>query len=844
MDAGSWIRAIPRLSLSLELLRAPVNWIRARENKISVPVLIIDVKFKHMRKLLEKRSAALTLGQLIQESDDFVPAHIRLGDRDIPVKLRLKGDMTDHIERGRWAFRIHVKGDDHIFGKRRFSLHHPQGRDYHLEPLFFDILRHEDILVPQYDFVDVILNGDFLGRMAMEEHFSTELLESQKRRESVIVKFDESLVWAAKDGSHQGFLGAFDNYANTTISPFRHSKIIKSPELADNLRLATGLLRAFVEGQLPPSKAFDAKKLGQFVAIAETFGSWHSLAWNNLRFYYNPITAMLEPIAYDAWARHPMSPQQLVEHRDPIVRAWLMDSAVWESYIHALEKMAQEFEGSSLENFLRQREQRYLHILHYYYPLLRPFDFGAVIVRARQLLQHIQLEGGLPLPDYPKFLHTHLVQDSQGSYVEIANATPEPVRILSIEWMSPEKKERTPIHFRSPLNLPFEIPGTPHRTIPQRIQIDYRNQSTEETVNPTLLISFEVANQRKIHKEIATPYFPLLKESPIPDTSVSHLLAKHSFLIWDDKNQNLIVKKGTWNVTESLVLPRRISLTIQPGTRLQFSSRASIIARGPTFFMGTAQDPIHLEGFADKAKPTTWQGVAVLQAQAQSEWSNVTVRNTTGINHKGWRLSGGVTFYESESHLDHCQFLGNKSEDALNIIRAKFTLSDIEITDALSDGLDADFAQGLIQRGFFQHIGKVGGGDAIDVSGSQIQVEGTTLLDIWDKGLSVGERSTLTARSLTITDALVGAASKDGSRLMLSNSDFKNIRQIGLMAYIKKPEYGAGSITAEHVTFQNVVQAAKAQKGNSIRIDGQEVASEDLDVDTLYKTTMKPGRHR
>ena len=59
---------------------------------------------------------------------------------------------------------------------------------------FFEALKREGILVPRYFFVDLTVNGSYIGIMAFEEHFSKELLESQGRKESVILKFDDSLL--------------------------------------------------------------------------------------------------------------------------------------------------------------------------------------------------------------------------------------------------------------------------------------------------------------------------------------------------------------------------------------------------------------------------------------------------------------------------------------------------------------------------------------------------------------------------------------------------------------------------------------------------------------------------
>ena len=106
-----------------------------------IPELVIDIKFRHMQKLYKKRAEALKKGVLIQETEDFVPASIRHGDQTTRIKLRLKGDHTDHLDSDKWSFRIHVKGKDHIFGMRRFSIQHPKVRGYQGESLFFETLR-------------------------------------------------------------------------------------------------------------------------------------------------------------------------------------------------------------------------------------------------------------------------------------------------------------------------------------------------------------------------------------------------------------------------------------------------------------------------------------------------------------------------------------------------------------------------------------------------------------------------------------------------------------------------------------------------------------------------------
>ena len=44
---------------------------------------------------------------------------------------------------------------------------------------------------------------------------------------------------------------------------------------------------------------FDVVLMGRFLALVDVWGGGHALS-HNTRFYYNPITARLEPVGFDA----------------------------------------------------------------------------------------------------------------------------------------------------------------------------------------------------------------------------------------------------------------------------------------------------------------------------------------------------------------------------------------------------------------------------------------------------------------------------------------------------------------------------------------------------------------
>jgi hypothetical protein len=838
----SFIRAI---------LKAPLVYAGALRSAEEIPKLVIDIKFKYFKELQKKRDEAIDKGFLIKDSGDFVPASIRMNGKTIKVKLRLKGDLPDHLQGDKWSFRIKLKGKDSIFGLKTFSIQNPATRTFQAQPLLFEVLRKYGVLTPRYFFVDVTVNGKDIGIMALEEHFSKELLESQGRRESVIIKFDETLFfdeWMAV--GMKGFV--FNSYRNADIDAFGSNRIEGSALLARDYAVAAGLLRGFVEGRLLASEVFDAELMGRFLAIAELWGGTHSLYWNNMRFYYNPITAKLEPIVFDSYRKILTDKAfDIVSMREPIVETLLSDPAISEEYIRTISKIGQEIKNTGLLEEQNKLNKRYLKILQKEFLFLQEFPFDKVLSRVDNLAE--TNNNDLKVPDspvnltnsspykYPTLLHAYILRDSGSSYLELANAVPEPVEIRSIKWVSKTNKRNIAFSSDTEIKYPIQLLPTPPGTLPQRQRIYYK--PLPNVADYSFIISANIKGSSNSYEIEAKNAYPALDQSPIPESSIKEQLAQHPFLIIDGGKKGFYVKPGKWKVKGSLIIPRGLSLTISPGTTLQFQPGQALIARGPLYFNGTEQNPIILEGIS--AKDNMWQGMVILNAGLPSRWSYVTIKNTAGIKLPLWGLTAGVTFYRSDVELDHCTFSNNKTEDTVNIVRSKYSFNEVNIMNTTSDGFDSDFSDGAIKGGLFQDIGKAGGGDGVDVSGSHITVHGTQFRNITDKALSVGEKSEMKASNLVIEHAGTGAASKDGSQLEISASSINNPENAGLMAYIKKPaEFGPAHIDARDIKFTGNMVHARVQKGSSISIDGVAVQTEDIDVDQLYKTIMKPARRK
>ncbi len=808
----------------------------------AVPTLRFHIKFKHLQKLGEKRSEAIERRLLIQESDDFVPATVEIDDRLVPVKIRLKGDWVDHLRGDKWSFRVHVRNDDHILAMRRFSIQHPGTRAYQGERLFLSVLRGEGVLVPRYFFVRVAVNGSDIGIMALEEHFSDEIMERNGRRESVIIAFDETDIWTNRLGGNPDPL-----VQNASIKSFRFKRVLKSPRLVRNYEAAVGLLRGVMRGTIPTSAAFDVEKLGRFVAAAKLFGAEHGLTWANLRFYFDPVSARLEPIGFDSNFQLREVDRHLdVEKHLP----WFLlnDPPVYRAFSRSLERMARSVIEGPLVAELKAKEVPDITILGQEFLLLGPMQFDRLVSRAKDVLELV--DGGTgshresPAPPtmnrYSKLLHAYLIDQDGRPALLLENRTNRSIEVFGI---SVDANVSTETYLNgdagpklgSVIVLPANVAGRPPET-----RIIYLKQFRQGAA-AEIMVTARIAPDGEPRQHRAVVYASALAESPVPSSTVEVQLSTHSFLAEDPSARILTVAAGTWQVSDDIVVPNGYSLHIVGPTRLRFFSGAAIVSHGPLRFLGQEDAPVLLEAVGGPERP--WDGVVVLDAGGLSVWRNVVVRHTKSLGRRHWALTGGVTFYRSPVQIHSSAFTGHDGEDALNIVSSAFEVIDTDFSNTASDALDVDFSDGLVTGSRFSDIGRLGGGDAVDIAGSSVTVESTSIDGVSDKGLSVGEGSSMKARNLTIAHTLVAAATKDASDLTIVDSRVVAARVAGLMAYRKKLEYGPAALTAEAIEFVDTANEAIVQSGSSLLLEGAPIPTENLDVDTLYRTVMRknPG---
>ena len=284
------------------------------KKKTSLDVIQVSIKEKYFKKLKKKRDRALSIGVLETSDSDYVPATITFNGKEFRSEIRLKGDWTDHLKGDKWSFRVKLKGDKTILGMRKFSIHHPKTRGYINEWLYHKAVKNENLIGLRYGFLEGAIHvkkdndsksvNKEVGIYAIEETFDKRTLESNKRKESVILKYSEELFWSGVKKSlaisEPSGLHWFDfnKSVKYPITVFSENAVLQDSVMFNYFKIGKKLLRN-AGGRISISDAYDVKVLAMHNALMNLFGAAHSNAIINLRLYYNPITSKLEPIAFD-----------------------------------------------------------------------------------------------------------------------------------------------------------------------------------------------------------------------------------------------------------------------------------------------------------------------------------------------------------------------------------------------------------------------------------------------------------------------------------------------------------------------------------------------------------------
>jgi hypothetical protein len=526
--------------------------------------------------LKKRRDVALERGIQINDGEDnYVECKIIQGADTIKGEMRLKGHMTDHLEGDKWSFRVKTKKKP-VFGMTRFSLQAPGTRNYAYEWVYHQLLKEEEVIHLNYDFIRLKLNEKDLGIYAIEEHFGQHVLDHNDRPKGAILRWNPNLYWEQRIDELQGtYLDEqYSEYASSFIEPYEKGAVEDDSVLVDTYVKGASMLEAFRRGEKTTSEIFDIVKLARFHAIIDLVGGHHSLDWSDVKFFYNSETGKIEPVGYESFSvrkTESIAGQRIPDAYDELDFNYhnrlFSDPIFFEVYIQELERIADEKYLHAFIEKIQPELNKKLGVLAHEFPY-RKFTFDPYFENI-ELIRH-NLE--LPKP-------FHAFKESSTDSTVLINLTPVcdfPIEIISL--MIDDKKDFE-------LDSVFILPAKARNTYAHYFPIEFKYDSKKLK---NLKLKARIPGGSKVF-QVEVSDLPSYKQCSVqydvktidsPADQLTQLNDTVSFF-----NAKKVVIETVYYLPDS-----NHTLKIFPGQQIHFLEYGKIISHGKIEMIGGSEE--------------------------------------------------------------------------------------------------------------------------------------------------------------------------------------------------------------------------------------------------------------
>ena len=760
--------------------------------------------------------------------DNFFRASLKFDDNKYKIKIApLWQKLEDIKNNSRLLFKIKLNKDQRILGLEQFVIQPINATILPEQWFFHEALRAEGLVGLKYEIINIVFNGNHLGRYILREAANGPSFEKEQGRTGLILNFDEDFFW--KDFQRQNRQQSSKNRRESQLI-----SVIKNWHLKQQYLNAVELMSSYRDGRLQFSEAFNVEKTAKFWALGRLFGVLNE-NFNSLRFFYDAETHLLEPSGFPFLNEGPVpksgrASYSLEQNTFPYgLKGFPLEKRnhlLVEKYIGQLERVSEERYVTNLVNKLAGSIKKAVKTVDLKFPE------GTVYKNAKIIRKRLS-------PVTP--LYTYFVRGSGKELVlEFRNAFYYPIQIVSVALnnyklskpknrlvLNPQKFDLTPFRFKlEPPEINFDFNGG----LPENFK-RFRFETPESVVWTDFKISRLKVNYKLLgHSKIKTS--DVIPREALNDDLYNRARVKRvpnfrdfEFISVDETTRKITISAGKWDLSRNLIIPKGYKVSCQKGTIINLTQRAAFISHSPLNFIGSEDAPILIY-----SEDATGQGIAVIDAGPSSVFKHVEFNGLASPKQGSWKLTGAVTFYESDVDFINTRFINNHAEDGLNIIRSVFIMEDTLFQGNQYDSFDIDFSEGKIRRAKFINTGN----DAIDMSGSKVTIEEVSIEGAGDKGISIGEESIVNAHDLDIKSSPMGIASKDLSFAQIETLKITNTI-VGLAAYRKKPEYGPGNLVVQRLRLDGVLLPFHVEKDSKVVLDGTNMEISRIKTTKLLK---------
>ncbi len=731
---------------------------------------------------LQRKLRSENFGELNDNEKIFLPAEIKLENQNFPVKLRTKGVRPIHWkDKDKTSYKVDIRGDKRLWGMEEFSVQKPITRNYTYEYLFHKLLGHVGLININYFFINLFINDQNHGVYAVEESFSKELIERKNKRNGPIFSLKDELGEYFPNVSFELYSA---NYWNT-----------QHPKLTKNLFSILNNLKNSKKFKI--NNHFDIDKWARYFAVMDLTGSFHGSLAKSVKFFYNPTTALFEPIGYDLHIGAGTFSNFIIidflqeanvecgyicDHKDWFNRFLKLENGelnylFLEKYIKYLTEFSDE---EFIKNFLdinNSELSNYNNAIYKDFPKSDKvswvgagffvYDKNHLFNRAKLIKNRIK-STNIERVDISKTENELLYADYQ------ASSFPFLAETINCVDISDEKK--------------FFLAG--------KMSFNFDTSCKE-----LKLSSFR--NEKKI----------FILEENIRMTMVKNNYFKNTFESLSNNKKFTEVEKDIFTtnskiqITKNTIIRKNQKFIFDQNSTIDITNNSTLFVEGQIDFNNNKDNLTEITSEDGSGSLIFFDNIYNLE--------NLVFKNLSKPSLDNYILYGGVNFINSKVLLNNIYIKESNNEDGINIINSDSEISNIYFENIKADAFDIDFGQLKFDNINCKNINN----DCLDISGAHVNGLNIVSVNTLDKGISVGENSKVNIANLNTVNNNIGLAVKDGSEAVFNKINFDS-NKFDIVLFNKKQEFLKPSLVVsnlEKIIKKKILQS----EGTNLKINNQ-----------------------
>lgn len=755
---------------------------------------IDDADFAVLKKARDK---ALKRGVQISEGKDYVDATLKHKGKKIKAKIRLKGHMTDHLEDKKWSFRVHTKKGDAFMGMKIFSLQSPGTRNYIYEWIYHQMMKQEGIIALRYDFIKLKVNDESWGIYAVEENFGEELVQNNERVKGPIMRFDPDLYWVSRINEIDK-IRINEEYAtmqSAFVDVYDDKNVFQDSSLLNRYHQAIKLIESFRRGKLSTSQVFDVKKLATFHAIIDLVGGHHSIDWSDIKYYFNPETNLLEPVAYESFSvrntgqlagAYKYSSTIKQEYITDWHTALFSDADFFREYISSVNHVSdKKWLDGFFDKIHDELENKLATIYNEYYTKQLPMEG---YYQNQENMKHI-----LSVPWGFNAYFNATANDSLYINVGGIDALPYEIRKLYIDSL--EIKLDHPVIVdpkEKNAYVKYRLVALPLKGFPLN------------KIQSTTKIKFEagvLGNKQSFKQKLLMVGLPDEKPYLYEQSTLTGL----SFLEVNETTKEITFKRGAYTIEKTLVIPAGYTVKINEATTISFARGAGLLSYSPLSVKGSEEMPVTFAGTDSLAGFIT----IINTGDKTSGFRHVQFINGGEDHDRG--ISAALRLYHSPAQISNCVF-SSQRYDALRITSSKVNISKTVFSNIEQTALKLNYCD--VEMTDVQISSCKNGAE---LKGAKLRADFLKIKKAKKTGIEINEAGYFQGSDINISKCKTGIEALDNAqanivKMVLEDND------LGIKAHKKGDVYGPSKVNIRTLSEKGNKVLKEVEKKSTVNI--------------------------